>query len=384
MTVHEKVRRVSLLILAALWAGMCPRSDAVDAETPESRICVEASTGLVVAEQHADIKRPPASMVKLVMMLLVAEGLDAGVWREDMEIGVSAHAQHMGGTQVYLEAGQVWPLDRLMQAVAIASANDAAMAVAEGLWGSKEQYLEAANRRAAELGMVDSTFNSVHGLPPDRGMPFDETTARDMATLARECVKHPRLLAWTREKELEFKPGQAISYNTNKMLWRMPECDGLKTGYIRASGYCVTATAARGDTRIIAIVMGSPRFNERFQTAKTLLETGFAQVRRVKVADIGQPVATGAAVEHGMVARTPLYPLESVWVVVPPDREQDLRVILDYPPRLAAPLKAGDVVGELWVELDDKRLGDTLLYVAEAAPLDLWSAVTAGGAGEAE
>lgn len=365
-------------------ATFCLTSASQGEDTPESHICVEASTGIVLSEQHADLVRAPASMVKLMMLLLVAEGLEAGSWREDTSVGTSGHAQHMGGTQVYIEAGETWPLDHLMQAIAVASANDAAMAVAEGLWGSEEAYLEAANRRAAALGMGNTEYHSVHGLPPDPGTPIDRTTARDMAILASECVKHPRVLVWTRAKEFEFRPGQALCYNTNKMLWRMPECDGLKTGYIRASGYCVTATAARGDTRLIAVVMGSPRFGARFDTAESLLEAGFGQVRRVKVAGSGQAVAPTVRVAHGVKSEASLHAGDDVWVIVPPNRVEELRVILDYPELLEAPLQAGDVVGELWVELDDKRLGNTLLYVTEPVPLDLWAFVTAGGAGERE
>ncbi|MBP8129609.1 MAG: D-alanyl-D-alanine carboxypeptidase [Candidatus Hydrogenedentes bacterium] len=364
----------STFLLAVWFAGALAAQD-----LPESHICIEASTGAVLYEQNADLSRPPASMVKLMMLLLASEGLDAELWREDAPIAISAHAQHMGGTQVYVESGQTWPLNHLMQAVAVASANDAAMAVAEGLWGSEEAYLEAANRRAAELGMTNTEYHSVHGLPPDPGTPIDRTTARDMSVLARECVKHPRLLAWTQRKEFEFRPGQALCYNTNKMLWCMPECDGLKTGFIRASGYCVTATAVRGDTRLIVVVMGSPRFGERFETARTLLETGFSQVQRVKVAGAGQPVRRTVKVAHGKKPEAALHAGDDIWVLVPPGRAGQLRVVVDVPESVEAPVKAGDVAGELWVELDEKPLGNTLLFVTEAVPVDLWSLVTAGG-----
>ncbi|MCC6144463.1 MAG: D-alanyl-D-alanine carboxypeptidase, partial [Candidatus Hydrogenedentes bacterium] len=274
---------ILLLVLAVL-----PRVALSAPLEPISYICVEAETGLVAAEENADIKRPPASMLKLMLMLLVVEGADSGTWAYETELTASALAQQMGGTQVYIEAGEVWPLNHLMKAVAVASANDAAVVVAEGLFGSVEKCLEAMNRRALELGMVDTVFHSVNGLPPDPGEPFDQTTARDMSQLARECVKHDKILEWVREKEFQFRPGSSMKYNTNKMLWRMDDCDGLKTGFIRAAGYCVTATAVRNDLRFICVVMGSPGFQERFRVAEECLETAFSRIRRQRLVAQGQ------------------------------------------------------------------------------------------------
>ncbi len=215
---------------------------AAAASAPDvSVICVELDRGLVLYEEHADIKRPPASMIKLMLMLLVAEGYGRGDWTHDTAIPVSALAESMGGTQVYLNAGESWPLGELMRAVSVASANDAAMAVAEGLWGSEAKYLRAANARAGALGMKDTVIHGVHGLPPDNGEDFDQTTARDMAVLAAMCAKEPEIMGLVGQKELQFRPKDATKFNTNKMLWRMDDCDGMKTGFIRAAGFCVTA-----------------------------------------------------------------------------------------------------------------------------------------------
>ena len=241
----------ALLALSAAYAAAAK-------EEPEivSTICVEAETGMVLAEENAAIVRPPASMIKMIQMLLVTEGLYKNSWTLETPIHVSLHAQKMGGTQVYLEAGETWTLGELMPAIAVASANDAAMAVAEGLWGSEEKYLEAVNARAKELGMASTEFHSVHGLPPDAGEEPDGTTARDMATLGRACVAYPYIMRLVGAKELQFRPEEAIKHNTNKLLWRMEDCDGIKTGYIRASGFCVTATAQRDGIRLIGVVMG--------------------------------------------------------------------------------------------------------------------------------
>jgi D-alanyl-D-alanine carboxypeptidase (penicillin-binding protein 5/6) len=267
--------------LAAWRASAAGKPAPKTVEKPVGAICIDVDTGRILFQQEADTPRVPASLVKMMQLLLVAEGLEAGRWTPEQVITVSAKAQGMGGTQVLLAAGETWPLEHLMQAVAVASANDAAMAVAEGLWGSEAEYLRVMNVRAAELGMTNTEYHSVHGLPPDRGKEPDVTTAGDMARLALTCVCHPRILGWTCLKELKFRPEGAIHYNTNKMLWRMPDCDGLKTGYIRAAGFCVVATAKRGNIRLIGVVLGSNSKYGRFNFAEEMLDNGFATMQKV-------------------------------------------------------------------------------------------------------
>lgn len=281
----------AVLVLAA---GIASGAANTQPAAPEiSTICVDASNGAVLSEQNADQQRAPASMVKMIQLLLVAEGLKTGRWTLETPIPISEHAQRMGGTQVFLTKGQTWPLGQLMNAVAVASANDAAMAVAEGLWGSEQAYLEAANLRANELGMSNTIFYSVHGLPPDKGKAGDLTTSRDMAILARHCAQQAQIMEWVGQKEFRFRPGDAVIYNTNKLLWRMENCDGIKTGYTRASGFCVAATAKRDGIRLICVVMGSPSKYGRFNLAKELMEKGFAELRRMQAASEAEPTEEG-------------------------------------------------------------------------------------------
>lgn len=272
-------------LLTALVAAGSIAVSAANGPSEVSTICIDAATGKVLSSGNAAEVRPPASMVKMMLFLLVSEGVEAGEWSWEDPITASRHAEHMGGSQVYLRTGETYPLEHLMQAVAVASANDAAMAIAEGLWGSEDEYLERVNTRAASLGMVDTHFYSVHGLPPDKGTPFDRTTARDMALLARAVVRHSEVLNWTHVREFSFRSGQATEYSTNKLLWRIPECDGLKTGYIKAAGYCVTATAERDGRRVIAVVMGHDSFNGRFRLAQQLIEDGLRTTEQVVAGD---------------------------------------------------------------------------------------------------
>lgn len=349
------------------------------APDPISIICAVANTGVIIEDSHSGMKRPPASMVKLIQMLLVSEGLEEGKWRLDTPITVSAHAQGMGGTQVFLKEGEVWPLEHLMRGVAIASANDAAMAVAEGLWGNEAAYLEAANARAQALGMKDSKFYSVHGLPPEKGQPFDQTTARDMLTLSLHCAQIPMIMSLTGQKELTFRPGDSVKSNTNKLLWRMKDCDGLKTGYIRAAGFCVAATAQRNGIRLVCVVMGAGSNNGRFSLAEEVLERGFAAVEQRAVIARGTALVEALTVKQGIPADIKLVASEDVILPVRKEDYPDLQVELEYPQYLSAPLHAGQTVGQLRVMHKSKVLAQAPLSVSADVALDGWRLSVEGG-----
>lgn len=335
-----------------------------------SAISVEAETGLVLYEKNADVVRPPASMIKLIQMLLVAEGLEEGRWTLDQRITASRKAQRMGGTQVYLEAGDTFTLEHLMHAVSVASANDAAMAVAEGLWGSEEAYLAAMNTRADELGMVNSEFSSVHGLPPDAGEEPDKTTARDMALLGRACVEMPRVLGWTSMRELQFRPGEAIKYTTNKLMRRRNDMDGLKTGYIRAAGFCIAATLQKNGVRVISVVMGHTDKRERFNLAERLLDEGVALVRRDEF--LSGDAKIEISVEECETEITTLLTDEGITLLTRRDEFNLIELVYDHPKTLKAPLKKGDKIGTVSAMLGTKLLAQRDLYVAEDLPVAGW------------
>ncbi len=332
-----------------------------------SAFSVEAETGLVLFEHNADVVRPPASMIKIMQMLLVAEGLERGDWTLQTPIEASRHAQRMGGTQVFLHKGEVHPLEALMQAVAVSSANDAAMAVAEGLWGSEENYLIAVNERARELGMDSSEFHSVHGLPPDRGEEPDKTTARDMAALARACVRHPQILEWTNTVSFELRPGEGKKYTTNTLMRQMQECDGLKTGYIRSAKFCITATAEREGIRIISVVMGHDDKRARFDLAERLLREGLAEVRKERVVIRGTTPTPTIRVANSETGSTALEFSDDVWVTARRSDWDRISIVLDHPEEVRAPMEAKTKVGEVRVELD----GDVLSQASVLLPVTL-------------
>ncbi|NIA16363.1 MAG: hypothetical protein GWP08_20070 [Nitrospiraceae bacterium] len=366
----RKVLRISVVV--ALLVMCLNPSYAASSKLKPSAICIEASSGLLLAEENADAVRPPASMIKLMQMLLVSEGLEEKRWTLETPISVTEKAQRMGGTQVYLERGEVWPLGKLMDAVAVASANDAAMAVAEGLWGSEDAYKKRMNERAAELGMSRSVFNSVHGLPPDKGEAPDKTTARDMARLAKACVRHPRILEWTRQKELQFRPEEAVKYNTNKMLWRFDDCDGLKTGFIRSAGFCVTATAEREGIRLISVVMGGESSTTRFAKAEELLEDGFAQVCRVRLVEKGETVGEAIPVDNCEVESVRLMAGRDLWTVVKETELDKLAVLPSLPAVITPPITKGTPLGEARVQLAGKTLASVPLQTPVSLPEAGW------------
>ncbi len=362
------------LILAAMpvWSATKPKPKPKRVLPALSVYSIEASTGLELFSQNADTVRPPASMIKLALMLLVSEGVEAGRWSLETPVTATRHAEKMGGTQVYVKMGETYPLGHLMFGVAVASANDAAMAVAEGLWGSEEVYLDAANARIQQLGMTNSVFRSVHGLPPSRGEQPDETTAKDMATLARECVKHKQIMEWAGTKKFRFRPEEAEHLSTNKLMQQMPECDGLKTGYIAAAGFCVTSTAQRGDVRIITVIMGHPDNQQRFRLAKEILNEGLDSVRKGCVIAKDSAEKPKIVIENGKAESVPVNIADEIWATTRGEDWDRIKIVWDVPQKLAAPVAAGKEVGEVRAELDGHVLGRSKLVLGGGVEESTW------------
>lgn len=332
-----------------------------------STICIDADSGIVISEQNADMVRPPASMIKLLLMLMVVEGLEAKKWTLDTTITVSARAQGMGGTQVLIAAGETWPLEHMMRAIAVASANDAAMAVAESLWGSEAAYLKAANARALEIGMTKTKISGVSGLPPDKGEPFDETTARDMATLGRMCVTKPKIMEWVGTKTYQLRESSAPHESTNKLLTQMPDCDGLKTGFIRAAGFCITATAKRDDIRLIAVVMGHQNKYTRFNDAEALLDAGFKQFRKVRLVRANDTIDTAIPANGCPGGSLKLLTVRDLWVKMKLTDIPNIKFSAVLPESITPPVAVGDVLGTLVLRVNGEKVGEVPLV----APADL-------------
>ena len=345
--------------------------------TPESleaasAVLMDAETGTLIFAKEAHRASPPASMVKMMVALIVLEQAQAGQRKLDEPVQTSARAAAMGGSQVYLKQGEVFPLEEMLKAVIIGSANDAAVAVAEHVAGSVEGFVDLMNIRAQALGMKDSRFVTPHGLPPSRGQEADVSSPYDMARLGRALARYPQALQWASTREAPFRQGTFILRNPNHLLGAFPGLDGLKTGHFREAGYNLAATAERGGLRLVAVVMGEPNGKLRFAETARLLNWGFNVVRRDVVVRAGEEVAPvkvvrGAEPAVKVVAASRVTLFRLLGDKATPERE------LQVPASVPAPVEAGQKVGTLALKRDGQVVGQTDLVAAKTIPkASLW------------
>jgi serine-type D-Ala-D-Ala carboxypeptidase (penicillin-binding protein 5/6) len=243
-------------------------------------IVVDAANGKVLFEDQADAKGYPASVLKLMDLLIILERIEQHQLSLQDTVPVSAKAAKTGGSQVWLAEKESFTLDEMLYALMVQSANDAAVALAEKVAGTTDGFVDLMNQRARQLGLTNTIFHSVHGLPPGAGQEHDVTTARDFSRLCLELLKHPETLRYTSTRERPFRPnvaGRTVVMRThNHLLGQLEGCDGLKTGYITAAGYSIAVTAARNGRRVIAVVLGSADRLGRDAKAAELVAKGFA------------------------------------------------------------------------------------------------------------
>jgi D-alanyl-D-alanine carboxypeptidase (penicillin-binding protein 5/6) len=272
-------RWIPFCLLVTLAALVAPAALPVVSKDPYiGAILVDADSGDVLYADRADDKGYPASMLKLMDLLIILEYVQQGRLTYADPIKVTAEASRIGGSQVYLKEHEVFSLEEMLYALMVQSANDAAAALAIHIAGSKEGFIQLMNQRAAQLGMTSTRFNSVHGLPPSADAQPDVTTARDFALLSREVLKHPDALKFTSVIKRNFRPSSPQPFgmeNHNDLLASFPGCDGLKTGFIRAGGYSMSATATRNDRRVICVILGSREKAVRDAKAAALMSRGF-------------------------------------------------------------------------------------------------------------
>ncbi len=270
-----------LLVLLAAQPVLAARAKiaTLAADPYLSALVMDADTGEILVDENSGAVAYPASVLKLMVLYVVLDRIAQGSLRLDEMVQVTREASRMGGSQVYLDPKEQFSVDDLLYALIIQSANDAAVALAVHAAGSKDAFVALMNEKAKELGMNNTSFYSVHGLPPSEGQQPDSTTARDMAILARELAKNPEVFKYTSTREREFRGGEFIMRTHNKLLASVDGCDGFKTGYFKAAGFSIVATAKRNGVRIIAVVLGS--LDRKVRDAKTseLLAIGFAKAK---------------------------------------------------------------------------------------------------------
>ena len=309
----------------------------------ESAVIMEASGGQVLLEKNADEKKPPASVTKVMTLLLIFDALADGTITPDTEVTTSEYAASMGGSQVFLEAGEKQTVDTMIKCIAVASANDACVAMAEKIAGSEPAFVEKMNQRSAGLGMTNTHFVNACGLDEAGHL----STARDVALMSREMLLHHTEVRDYCSIWMDTLRGGATQLvNTNKLLKSYRGITGLKTGTTGQAGVCISASAERDGLRLIAVVLGSASGKERFQAASTLLDYGFAHYESAAAALPGDAPQT-LPVEHGTAATVPLNYESPGHCLMPKGEGGTLEAVVELPASLSAPVAAGEQVGRI-------------------------------------
>ena len=284
-----------LVLVFAISQGSIIFANTQDAKldiASKSAILMDASTGKVLYEKNSHDKLPPASVTKVMTMLLICEALEDGKIKEDDDVQVSEVAASMGGSQIFLEPGEIQKVDTLLKSIAVASANDACVAMAEYIGGSVEEFVVLMNKRAKELGMNDTNFVNTNGLPVDNHY----TSAYDIALMSKELLTHKKiskyLTTWMDEVVVGKKQAKIGISNTNKLVKHYTGATGVKTGFTQQAKYCLSASAIRNNTHLIAVTLCAETSPIRFKDATSLLNYGFANYESVKICGANDKVAT--------------------------------------------------------------------------------------------
>lgn len=361
----KKVLGLLLIFVLLVFPFKMVKADELKlAENAKSAILIEASTGKVLYENNADEKLVPASMTKMMSMLLIMESIDNGVLKWDQVITVSERASSMGGSQILLETGEKMSVKDLFKGVAIASGNDAVVALGEAIAGTVEGFVDMMNKRAKELNLKNTNFKTPHGL--DEANHY--SSARDMSIIARELVtKHEEVLKFTSvyEDYLRENTDRKIwLVNTNRLVRFYDGVDGLKTGYTKDAGYCLTATAEKDGMRIIAVVMGEPDSKTRNKEISEMLDYSFAQYKIDNLLDkkssVGKYEFNKAKQKY-----VEIVPLNDATVL---RKKSEKSGNASYEVRLndlKAPVKKGEVVGKLKIKENGKYVRTIDLTVKE-------------------
>ncbi len=348
----------------------------------EAALLMEPDSGQIIFEINADERRPVASVTKIMSILLTIEAIESGKIALSDKVVISANAAGMGGSQVLLDAGETQSVDILLKSMIVGSANDATVAMAEYISGSVELFVDLMNRRASELGMDNTNFVNTTGLPAEGHY----TTARDVARMAAELIAHELYYDYSTIwlDEVVHESGRKTSLtNTNRLIRLYDGCDGVKTGSTNEAGYCMAATAKRGDMRLIAVVLGADTGKERFNIASEMMDYGFANYRRYPVTEKGAKVRGALKVVGGSEETVELMLDEDLTLLLLRGDEQKISLSANLPEYINAPVQKGQYVGSVDVLLGDRVVGQVDITAAQSVSrqsfldgleqvLDLW------------
>lgn len=350
----KKVIISTTLCFALMLTVVFPvRVNAVSADsiTAPSAVLMETSTGKILFEKNSHDQRPCASVTKIMTLLLVFEAIDSGKLSLDDTITASEHASSMGGSDIWLEPGETMSADDMIKATVVASANDAAVALAEHISGSEDAFIEQMNKRAKELKMNDTVFKNCNGLDEDGHV----TSAYDVAIMSRELMKHEKIFDYTSIWLDNLRDGKTQIVNTNKLLKTYNGITGLKTGTTNDAGCCMSASAKRGDVSLVAVVLGCKTGKERFSDAAALLDYGFANIS-VKELKLPDDMPLELKVDGGMEKTVKLNCDSSSKVVVDKSNNVEIKTSIDLPESVKAPIKENQKLGTLTYSIDGKSV----------------------------
>lgn len=351
------------LALTSLPVGAMPTENGAESDLGldcKSAILIEASTGKVLYEQNADEALPPASVTKVMTLLLVMEAIEAGKIKYSDTVRASANACSMGGSQIFLEENEEMSVEDLIKSVVIASANDAAVALAEYVVGTEEAFVKQMNEKARALGMKNTNFENTNGLDDTAKNHF--TSARDIAIMSRELIKYPKITEYSSIWMDSIRNGEFGLTNTNRLVRFYKGATGLKTGSTSKAGFCISATAERDGMSLICVIMGAPSRDVRNAAATSLLDYGFAnyciyKTEKKDFADI--PVSKGCA---------PTVDAEcsEFSAVMKKSDSGEVKMTVDLPERLTAPIEKGEAVGEVIFSTGETELGRVEIVANES------------------
>lgn len=335
----------------------------------KSGILVEPNSGIVLYEFNSDERLQIASVTKVMTMLLIFDALDSGKINYDDMVSTSEHAASMGGSQVFLEAGEQMSVDDMIKAIAISSGNDAAVAMAEFVGGSEEAFVEMMNKRAASLGCENTNFRNCNGLDE----PDDHySTARDVATISSELLKHEDVLKYTTTWMDTLRDGAFGLSNTNKLLKSYSGANGLKTGSTSKAKYCLSASAERNGFNLVAVVLGSPSTAERFGSATKLLDFGFANYSVVDGSKLISEIPN-LTVQSGTADNVPVSLSGNTHYIVKKGNETKVDTEINIDTGCIAPVAKNQVVGKVEFKIDGQKIGENdIVTISEVTKIGFW------------
>lgn len=332
-------------------------------------VLMDAASGKVLFYKNMHEKMYPASMTKIMTLILAEEAVQEGRVSLKDTVVTSERAASLGGSQVWLEPGEKFTLKEMLTAIAVGSANDCCVAVAEHIAGTEEAFVEMMNKKAKEIGCKNTHFVNTHGLHDDNHY----TTPYDMALISRYALRYPNILKLTSIKEYTFR--DIVLYNTNKNLWWYPGTDGLKTGTTSQAGRNLASTVERNDLRLISVVMGADRSNRHFSESMKLFNWGFANYVFKKYYDAGEEIRV-IKVGKGTVDSVSVTAARDVGVTVKRGEEDNLSLDLNLPALVQAPLQKGQRAGEAVITIDGKAIEKIDLIAAqEVSRCSLWQEI---------